>query len=142
MQTGSGISVRAFNYDRGATPVSRGFLSGTLAPHSETLRLTYTVPADTLSVLNSISLGMSRFASASPSNLHRIFVHLNKFGASDSIIFHLFSLDNTVALEQQDNISPQTILAAGDVIEVFTLDVSIGGLILYHAEMLATEFAE
>lgn len=111
-----------------------------LAPHTLTIRDTYTVPAGRSAFLNSIFL--ETYITTAPSSVGstRIVVTLNQTTLGVGHIFELYRHTNAVDAEKSGSISPEFLLVAGDVVRILTIDNSVGGNVRYNASVIFTEF--
>jgi hypothetical protein len=141
---GSGTFIlnpsRAQWYDR--NPLSKGFsyaLDG-VAPHGNTARWTYTVPAGRKALIEAATCEIMRQTAAAPVGLYYAEIIANLNDASFPRFINVISLDNTVGGRAGQSLNCATILQAGEIITGQTGDPSTAGTVAYRLTCKLTEF--
>ncbi len=135
MKIGFPGGSRPMPWDRNPADRSLNSGTGTVGPHSNTIRSTYTVPAGRKAIIHGQFLEIIRIAAAAPVGL--AFVETSINGAR---FLPMESLDNTPNLAQRIAIPDGRFLAAGDLVDVTTGDASVGGTNRFMWGVLITEF--
>jgi len=135
----SQASPRAEWYDRNPITKTIGYYATNVAPHSATVRATYTVPTGKKAFLDLISLVLERVTVATTVGLCTIVVRYNE-GTGNWLILNARFQDNAVRASKWNNQGESGVLQASDCVDIFTSDNSTGGEMLYSACVKITEF--
>lgn len=132
--------ARPAYYDRNAVPKVLSYAQGAIAPHVQTQRWTYTVPAGKKAFIEEIFAQVRRESVAAPAV--RIDVQITYAPVSGSNMFIGLPIiyTNNVG-DQETEFPPQLgLLVAGDLIHGDTEDTSTGGTAAYVVAMKFIEF--
>ena len=115
------LAVRAVSY------VNEGFtLSGT-APHTSTLRLTFTVPDGRYFTIENITLGVRRATAASTAGVPETTMYLTMPGGSARVLRSVSITGNTVGTSSVTQFPGRITIPTASTITVYTVDTSTGG---------------
>ena len=132
-------SSRAAYYDRDAEGNVIEY-NATAAPHGLTVRDSYVVPADRKAILNSVGIEMIRLVVAAPLDSVVMYVNYIPFGGASINILTTQFRYNVVNETLVRDVAPAFVMYPGDEIEIATFDASTGGVVLYYANILFSEF--
>ena len=107
-----------------------------VAPHADTTRWTYTVPASRLAIVTHLLMQFYRKTAATTVNTTTIYV----IGPSNLILSLIQSYDNNVGSQSHNIIGQSMILTAGQSLAAHTYDQSTGGTHDFTVSMTAMEF--
>jgi len=130
---------RTAPYDRAPASVSKVYSAAGVAPHGETTRFTYTVPAGKLALVASVVASAVRVTAAAPVGYAFAAVKLND-GTVNAPIVIAAEIGNTVDSDARMNGTPQLVALAGTVITGTTADGSTGGTFNYELGAIIYEF--
>lgn len=131
--------AKATYYDRNARPSYHGYVV-TVAPHSETVRVNYTVPDPYAAFWEVVSNYVGRSAAgASAGDCGIRVVAVNVFSVSEVMDLVNFN-NNTAGFQTSDTITGFGFLGPGDTVQVSTYDGSSGGSVTYRTGIKGTEF--
>jgi hypothetical protein len=103
-----------------------------IAPHADTVRLTYTVPSTYYATIDYSSLYIERATAASTDQQVRLYVSMTQPGESE-VIWHMLTFrSSSVSAITRDDQASQIMLPPGTVIKVHTGDDSVGGTMNYR----------
>lgn len=139
-QAGLSSIVRPAWYDRNPLSVFKSFNLAAVAPHVNTVRWTYTVPAGRKAMIESVMIETFRDAVAGAAGLFIGFIRYAVGGAGGDAYVVARSNANTLGAESRINESQGGIMFAGDVLTGETVDGSTGGTVLYMVNAKITEF--
>lgn len=121
--------------------VSIGWIGNGIAPHANTSRVSYTVPAGKRALIQACLGTTIRDTVAAPIGRFGLFVERDD-GVSPDTILSLTSLANTIGANNQLSYADQSYMKAGDIVTIWTGDLSTGGTVSYFAHVSITEFDE
>lgn len=127
-------------YDR--TPVARAlaYAIDLVAPHAETTRWTYTVPAGKKFTLQ-IGTALLQVQAAGAGNASRfVTITYTPSGGAATRLFFVAYYGNTVGQGQSVPVGATAVLLPGDVLFGTTADASVGGTMVYAVTMQGLEF--
>lgn len=132
--------ARPTYYDRNAIPQARSYSQGAIAPHAQTQRWTYTVPAGKKAFIEEIFGQVRRETAAAP--VGRIDIQVIYVPVTGSSMFIALPIIYTnVVGDQQTEFPPQLgLMVAGDLIHGDTEDTSTGGTAAFVAAIKFVEF--
>lgn len=110
------------------------------APHSLTERASYTVPAHSWGLIQSIFLHAYRDAAASSVGTAILSVKITPSGGSEVPIIYTILRNNNVGEFTQVELAEGILLKGGDTIKIYTQDSSTGGNVSYLATIYIVEF--
>ena len=122
-------------WDRNPVSATQSYSGATVAPHSSTVRWTYTVPTGRKALVSAFHISVRRAAAATTASTATAFLMLN-----GTNVFHVTLVNNTVDATQRLELSAALYLTAGDELRAVTLDSSTGGYIDYNVVAVVTEF--
>ena len=132
--------ARAEFYDRNPKTITLSYAVTGVAPHSNTQRATYTVPAGRKARVTTAKLTHLRTTAATTAGIVLAYAQLTPVGASAGILYLTQSLNGAVGAGDELNAQGQAVLLAGDQIALYTADVSTGGTVNYDLYLHLTEF--
>lgn len=127
--------ARQSPWDRNQVEVARTYEAGTIAPHAETTRWTYTVPANKKLRICSAHAFIQRESAAGAVSFHGVRVKHD-----GNTFLTASSRNNAIVDAVITNSNPQVDAIAGSVITATTQDNSTGGTVAYGAFMQAYEY--
>jgi len=127
-------------YDRNPVQRADSYLASDLAPHTETTRLTYTVPSGKKAMIEEISGRVLRTAAATTLGRARAKIALTPSGGSMKVLVEAKILKNTVGDTDVQGFPASMTLLAGDRLDLITDDMSTGGTCDFHLSYKITEF--
>jgi hypothetical protein len=133
--TATGPVARAAYYDRNSTTPSVSVIAQNIAPHAQTTRVTYTVPAARKAIVTAITVQTIRITVAAPVGNVNWLVNTNGVTISSGEF-----LDNTVGGNQRTATGCGQIALAAGVINIQDTDSSTGGTVDYFESLAVTEF--
>ncbi len=127
-------------YDRNPLDVSINWTLNGAIPHVNTLRASYTVPANRSAFLTGINGEMRRITPATGTGYHRMQYKIDPVAGGLRAFLQL-----TGRGEAEDDgvflmLSPQMILVAGDTVTIYSTDTSPDGVVAYEASFVISEF--
>jgi len=127
-------------YDR--NPITRSLqYSATVAPHSGTLRASYTVPTGKKAFLEALLVYIRRVTAATTAGLISDSVFYTPSGGSGTYLLASELVDNTVNASKIVSHGLSSAVVSGDVLEVWTSDGSTGGTVGHVLTVKITEFS-
>jgi hypothetical protein len=139
MQIGQAQVVRYEWYDR-SLKTEGGHLANNIAPHAETVRATYTVPANRVAKIVISPSRVTINTAAAPASSRWLRYKLTHDDATTTDLGYISNkLNNVGDTYGHDGIS-EFMLVAGEKIELFTADLSTGGLTFYIGGFVVTEY--
>jgi len=128
---------------RNPTNQALTYYGNNIAPHAETQRALYTVPAGKMFWVDSIYLYTEILTAAAPAGFRENF-YVSDVDAQAVIISDcVISKDqNTIGNNASKSISQLGLFLAGTVIEGKTLDIGTGGTLRYYQSLHGIEFDE
>jgi len=121
-------------YDRNPISQSISYVAGNVAPHSATTRATYTVPTGKKALIGGTQNLIRRATVAG--TVGEVLVEFIMPGLMVLIDIHE---NNTVGSQSKREISPNSLLLEGDLVQIETIDESTGGTMDYWLYMTVTE---
>jgi hypothetical protein len=140
MRTWQTIIGRPAWYDRNPTHKLLSWGQLNVAPHGETVRWTYTVPAGKKAFVESVFAYLRRSAAATTVGRAAVVIWITPSGGSAAILIDVEILTNNVGDSDRQGVGQSLILLPGDTIEARTVDISTGGTVNYSAAAKITEF--
>jgi hypothetical protein len=140
MRTGQPIISRPAWYDRNPIVKCDSWLGTSTAPHAETERWTYTVPAGKKAFLETLSMRMQRSSAASTGGTAVAWVGVYPSGGVPKYLAFCAIVTNTVGDKDSSIVGQAIVMKAGDIIRARTSDLSTGGAIDYFLAYKITEF--
>lgn len=131
--------ARPSYYDRNEVPKSFRYIA-TVAPHTTTVRWTYTVPVGKKAWMDSALAWLGRATAAAPVALAFGWVRYTPSGGSATTMVNTTLATNGVNDNQQSLLSSLGAMVAGDVVEGLTVDTSTGGTVTYDVNLKYAEF--
>jgi len=127
-------------YDRNPAPAAQFYSGSGVAPHSATVRWTYTVPAGKKAMVEFIECAVWRRTAATTAGSSRGFIQYTPQGGSTVVL--LRAEVNTLTLGDKDCVTTgqALVLKAGDALEAITEDLATGGNCDYILNVKITEF--
>lgn len=126
-------------YGRNATYLNGGYGAFAVAPHADTQRFLYTVPANRRAVITSASIHIIRITAAAPLGYAVMYIPANIHSVTVYVAVAEIN-SNGVGDKGQDEIGGLVWLTAGDTAEIRTSDSSTGGTISYRGSFTLVEF--
>ena len=139
MQVGQVTSSRAYWYDRSLL-VTGFYFNGVLPVHAESIRGTYTVPANKKAWLTFARISMYRSVATTGSSLGMIRLYHTPLAGIAEIAIELISLDTALYANKSEDLYTRTLLTAGDTIYVTTMDVSPDGSFRFLIKVIINEY--
>ena len=141
MRTGQPIISRPAWYDRNPKSICVGF-SGALAPHSTTIRWTYTCPAGKRAMIELLQCSVRRVTAASMPNDFFSGILFTPIVGDEGIILiaYITSAETAVGAKELNMLGGNLMLQPGDEIKGYTGDFSTGGTVFYVLNYKLTEF--
>ncbi len=127
--------ARGYYYDRAPTPQVFEFQGGAVAPHTDTSRFGYTVPAGRKAFIVHLVATISRATVAAPVGSYG--AHFGGLGAN---LAWLRTRKNTVDAAEVLALPTSLTLNAGQVLSGLTFDGSTGGTVDYQINAALVEF--
>jgi len=127
-------------FDRNPTPINRSWSGSAVAPHSPTVRWTYTVPANKIAFLElAFAHVLRRSASTVLGEVACEFFYTPNGGSTLPTLRALI-FDNTVGARAHVNVGQALIMNEGDLLEGMSYDDSNGGTTIMEVNAKLTEF--
>lgn len=127
-------------YDRNATNQNQGAIVTAAAPHTNTIRWTYTVPSARKAFVEILTVTMVRNGAAAPLGFYENFITYTPNAGVAKIPLIVWMRTNNVGDRVSQAIGQGMTLYAGDVINASDDDASTGGSVDYHSSIKAAEF--
>jgi len=127
-------------YDRNPVRLFQYYKGDGVAPHSSTLRWTYTVPAGKKAWVELLVNRVKRSGAATTPDAVLSQIYLTPYGGSISTLLYVFFNSNTLGAGDTIIVPASMMLGAGDVLSAYTQDASTGGLVDYLVSAKITEF--
>jgi len=134
------FSGRPLYYDRNPTTKDNNFDLQAVAPHAQTFRWTYTVPAGRKAYIVAVAARATRSTVAGTPGRFTVQSQLQKSGSGQAFNMYIDSIANTASAEVTDRGSGMVTLLAGDLAGQATSDLSTTGTVDYAGGMWTTEF--
>ncbi len=113
------------------------YAAGGIAPHVETSRWSYTVPANRIGVLVQASVLVCRYSTPTAGGPALAYVKIS--GTNAGMIVCCGGISSTSASGFFDNYSGVIFMPAGAILNGFTIDPSVGGSHLYKVSVQVCE---
>lgn len=126
--------------DRNGTAQTIVYGANSVAPHAQTTRASYTVPANRKAVVEASFVQMIRDSAAAAASIVQASFYYTKSGGSAQQVINAFSGSNVLWSGDHFGIGWSLRLFAGDVIDLRTSDVSTGGTNTFNLFARATEY--
>lgn len=110
-----------------------------IAPHSDTVRASYTVPANKIFRVDLLSIQLIRISTPSSIGHSWGSVSITEFGGASVITFKRSLFTLVEGSDIHEAVSPKIILEAGDYIKLHTADFSTIGNVIYQLYMHGVE---
>lgn len=127
-------------YDRNPVTKRNYYAAVGLAPHADTQRWVYTVPAAKKFVVQTVDVHCTRVTAAAPVGRVWNYINLTPNGGAAGGVLTRFMWGNNVGDHLEGVIGGQPTLLAGDVLEGHTRDEGTGGTVDYANETTGVEF--
>lgn len=114
-------------YDRNPAVQFAAYSASAVAPHTATVRATYTVPTGKKAYLESLLCRARRNAAASAVGQQIAYAQYTPSGGAASIFIMAELFNNTVGATAFVNQGQSGLMAAGDIIDLVTVDNSTTG---------------
>ncbi len=134
MKVTSYAVARPAFYDRAAAASTQS-INVVVAPHAQTTRFTYTVPANRKAYVENIRVFMNRQTSAATAA-----TMVAAIAAGGVELKYLATTNNTPGTQFNDMSTAQVTLYPGDVMTGYTIDTSVGGTVNFVIQSKSTEF--
>ena len=139
MKVTSYAVARPSYYDRGATSINKAYGSSAIAPHANTTRFTYTVPANRKMVIENICVTSYREAVAT--TVGQVFLNLVLYdGTTYCNLIALYTNANTVGATTNNVIGQCATVYAGEQLLGATWDLGTGGINDFRLSTKGTEY--
>jgi len=122
-------------YDREPIDRTIGYSGSGIAPHTATVRASYTVPTGKKVFVGGLFSAVRRATAATTLGL--VMVYANWQAA---LCYFRYHINNTVDSLDQGNHTIGAVLLEGQVMQLMTWDTSTGGTIDYRMGVVLTEF--
>lgn len=136
----SETAARPETYDRNPLAVTAVYEGSGLAPHGFTIRSTYTVPSGKKAWLDSLFTLVRRITVAAPAATVQASVYYDPVVGSNAYLGRALLWTNAVDDKDVVQLSPGSVMFAGDSINIATGDGSTGGTVDYNTYIKVTEF--
>lgn len=133
-------AARPAPWDRNPVNKTQFAANGAVAPHTTTVRWTYTVPAGKKAVLESLMMSVIRVTAAAPQVTAVAHLNYTPSGGSQTLLAQAVLTTNGVNDIQQQTITSLGEMLAGDVVSADDVDSSTGGTVSYAQTLKAFEF--
>ena len=140
MRIGSLAAARPTYYDRNGVSLAYEYTSYGIAPHAETQRWTYTVPAGKKAYVETFRAFVYRITAATSPNRYAAAIFVNPSGGGSYKIIEATSYSNVADTSQVLNVGGSILLFAGDQIAGYTLDASTGGTLIVSVSIKVSQF--
>jgi hypothetical protein len=139
MKVTSYAVARPAYYDRGAASINKAYGASGIAPHVNTTRFTYTVPAGRKCVVENICVSIYREGVASP--IGQVFGYVVLFdGSTYCNLVNLYTAANTVGATSTNIVGNGATVYAGEQIIGGTWDLGTGGTNDFRLNAKGTEY--
>lgn len=127
-------------FDRNAASLANTYEAYAVAPHAETTRWTYTVPAGKKFLIGSGAINFQRDAAAAAAAAAGAYIKLTPSGGAATTVLRCMTALSAVGSPQIIAGLQGLILFAADVIDGRTVDSSTGGSFNYAVNLAGAEF--
>jgi len=135
------LTIRGQNwFDRNARSVVDDYDSGVVGPHALTLRLTYTVPEDTITMVELLNLSVLRTTASTIIGVAGVYVSLTVPDDIERYIAEAEIYSNPVGSNQRISIGATMTLFPGTILNAYTRDTSGDGVTMLTIAYKLTEF--
>jgi len=128
--------ARSVYYDRNPNNALTSFALYNAAPHTPTLRFTYTVPVGKKLHFDRVYAYVARSGAASTPGQQRMYMSIQPVGGIEIIVVDIQSYSALVNDKHEKEVLGLGILLAGDTLRFYTSDNSVGGTGDYSASMM------
>lgn len=134
----------SFRYDRNPITVALSVAPGTVAPHADTIRASYTIPTGKRAILEAVDIIIEIITAAGPSGDKRAELRYVPNGGADTQFIRagLLASSNTIGDKQFKAFGLSAIFSDGDVINARTADIGTGGTTSPQIKAKFTEYEE
>lgn len=132
--------ARPTYYDRNSIEGSLNYQAYAVAPHADTTRWTYTVPAGKKAYVDSANAIVYRFTAATGVSLVNSRLVITPSGGSATLIVFAHIETNVVGDNARQNLAGSLLLLSGSTFRGITVDSSTGGTVDYVAAAHYIEF--
>ncbi len=133
------LSLLLHWYDRNPKSiVDHYYLSD--APHALKQRLTYTCPAKKITMIEILNMGMTRYVAADTLGIAQSYVKFTPKGESGKSPLFLNLIKNVVGDSKTVEIGTTLTMYAGDLLEIWSIDLNTGGRIINTGGYKGTQF--
>lgn len=137
----SDAEYQLINFSGTRNVVTLSYAAGLVAPHGFTVRVTYTVPADRVAIVEfARTMEIRDGATATPARTNSGIQYTPNGGTATSVVVARYAT-GTLGDSKQDNLSHPLFMFAGDVLTLFSSDLSTGGTNAYDVTAVVLEFA-
>jgi len=140
MKVSSFAVARPVYYDRNSATKGRTYGASGIAPHSTTVRWTYTVPAGKAAYVESLNAMVFRDGTATVANIAQMLIYIQTTDTATTIQLQVREYKSTLYIPNITSQSNIAFIKAGDVVYAASADPSTGGTYTYTADMKLTEF--
>jgi hypothetical protein len=133
-------AARPAYYDRNPKDVLNYQEEGAIAPHSATVRWTYTVPTARKAMLQLIEVYLYRDTVATTLGYSDVWINMTPSGGSTYILVDAQLFVNTIGAAGPSPVSSGIILLPGDAVSGVDFDSSTAGTMSFYEGMEACEF--
>lgn len=141
MQVGGTQQIGTHWYDRSPRPISLSFGLGVTAPHSNTTRASYVVPASKRAIVTGATLTVMRSIAATTPNILYVALLYKVSGGADIEIARAMLHSNVVSMVKTNALALFFPMGAGDTLSLVTVDGSTGGSAEYSGSCGVTEIS-
>jgi len=140
MRIANPMAVRPFFYDRNPVNRQQQYVAYGVAPHTWTVRFSYTVPTYKKAWLEYAEIDFIRRTAATTAGEVTVAVYTTPSGgnAANFVVFRITS--NTTNSQAYRNATTQSLLVSGDNVAAGTADASTDGTYDYTITVHMTEF--
>lgn len=132
------VARNAF-YDRTPTFITKRYETTAVAPHVQTQRWLYSVPANKRAILQAIHIYMIRSTAAAPNAFVEAQISILSAGVYARIA-HVSFVDNTLFKQYSLDVAYGIYLDTGQNMQAITADGSTGGAIDYYIDAFIIEY--
>lgn len=136
----SDVGSRPAHYDRNPRVVTMGHQGAGIAPHTTTIRTTYTVPAGKKTFIESASAFLVRDVVAGTPGRSRAYMDVTPSGGSGVIVAYAAIHQGTLGDASRSASSPLGTMFPGDVLRILSTDAAVGGSCEYASHAMLVEF--
>lgn len=119
--------------------VLKGYNAG-VVPHAVTSRWSYTVPAGRFAIVELLHHYYERITAAAPAAPAYSQIYYTPSGAAAVSIMFLEFFTNVPDDQDHELWGSEMRMQAGDKLECFTTDTSVGGILYFNSALVATEY--